>query len=90
MNRRIFVAGVSGAIGRVLCRLLVADGWIVVGTTRSPDKADALRAIGVAPVIVDVYGLVRSATGQRLLLVGPAPLGYVTGRIAHENTADRR
>ena len=53
--RRVLVAGASGAIGRRLCRLLVEDGWHVTGTTRSPDKAAALRAIGVEPAIVDVF-----------------------------------
>src|SRR5262245_62268121 len=55
MNSRVFVAGASGAIGRRLCRLLVNDGWEVVGTTRSPDRASALEAIGVHPIIVDVF-----------------------------------
>ena len=54
-NRKIFVAGASGAIGRRLCRLLVGDGWSVVGTTRSMDKAPLLRDIGVEPAIVDVF-----------------------------------
>jgi nucleoside-diphosphate-sugar epimerase len=51
----VFVAGASGAIGRVLCRLLVEDGWRVAGTTRSPAKASALRDLGVEPVVVDAY-----------------------------------
>ncbi|MGE5336442.1 MAG: NAD-dependent epimerase/dehydratase family protein [Gemmatimonadota bacterium] len=55
MNRKVFIAGASGAIGRPLCRLLVADRWTVIGTTRSQDKAAMLRAIGVEPVIVDVF-----------------------------------
>lgn len=55
MNRNIFVAGASGAIGRRLCRLLVNDGWSVVGTTRSPEKAQMLRDMGVEPAIVDVF-----------------------------------
>ena len=50
-----FVAGAGGAIGRVLCRLLVADGWRVVGTTRKAGRAEDLRIIGVEPVIVDVF-----------------------------------
>jgi len=50
-----FVAGAGGAIGEVLCRLLVADGWRVTGTTRSPDRARQLESIGVRPVIVDVF-----------------------------------
>lgn len=52
---RIFLAGASGVIGQRLSRLLVADGWQVTGTTRSADKAPLLRALGVEPVIVDVF-----------------------------------
>ena len=55
MKRNIFVAGASGAIGRRLCRLLVNDGWSVIGTTRSPEKAPMLRDLGVEPAIVDVF-----------------------------------
>lgn len=54
-DKTIFVAGASGVIGRRLCRLLVDDGWAVIGTTRSPDKAPDLRAIGVEPVVLDVF-----------------------------------
>ncbi len=54
-SKRIFVAGASGAIGCRLCRLLVDEGWSVIGTTRSVDKASVLRDIGVEPVIVDVF-----------------------------------
>ena len=51
----IFVAGAGGAIGRRLCLLLVAEGSQVAGTTRSAEKASALRSMGVEPVIVDVF-----------------------------------
>ena len=54
-NNKILVAGASGVIGRRLCRLLVEDGWRVTGTTRSPEKVAGLRAIGVEPVLVDVF-----------------------------------
>jgi len=54
-SRRIFVAGASGAIGRRLCRLLLDEGWSVIGTTRSLKKAPMLREIGVEPAIVDVF-----------------------------------
>lgn len=54
-DKRVFLAGATGAIGRRLCRVLVNDGWFVVGTTRSPEKAPLLRQLGVEPVIVDVF-----------------------------------
>lgn len=55
MAKRVFIAGATGAIGRPLCRLLVADGWEVTGTTRVPEKAESLAALGVTPEVVDVY-----------------------------------
>lgn len=54
-DRTVFLAGASGAIGRPLCRLLVKDGWRVVGTTRSREKVSALRDLGIEPVVVDVF-----------------------------------
>jgi nucleoside-diphosphate-sugar epimerase len=51
----VFVAGASGAIGRPLCRLLLDEGYTVVGTTRSPQKAAMLAGMGVQPVVVDVF-----------------------------------
>ena len=55
MRRTIFVAGASGAIGRRLCRLLVDDGWSVVGTTRSKEKLNLLTQLGAEPILVDVF-----------------------------------
>ena len=55
MKKCLFLAGASGAIGRRLAPLLVADGWRVVGSTRSADKSDVLRGLGVEPVVVDVF-----------------------------------
>jgi len=52
---RVFLAGAGGAIGRRLTPLLVTSGHRVVGTTRSAGKADALRALGAEPVVVDVF-----------------------------------
>jgi nucleoside-diphosphate-sugar epimerase len=54
-NRTVLVAGASGVIGRRLCRLLVDDGWNVVGMTRSEEKAQSLTAMGVKPLVVDVF-----------------------------------
>ncbi|BCG86100.1 dTDP-glucose 4,6-dehydratase [Mesorhizobium sp. 113-3-9] len=55
MGHRIFLAGASGAVGQRLIPQLLAAGHHVTGTTRSPDKAATLRALGVESVIVDVF-----------------------------------
>jgi nucleoside-diphosphate-sugar epimerase len=49
----IFLAGATGALGRALIPRLLEDGHTVTGTTRSPEKADALRALGATPAVVD-------------------------------------
>jgi nucleoside-diphosphate-sugar epimerase len=54
----IFIAGATGAVGRALIPKLIANGHAVTGTTRSNAKADALRALGATPAVVD--GLDRS------------------------------
>jgi nucleoside-diphosphate-sugar epimerase len=50
---RVFVAGATGVLGRSLLPMLVADGHEVTGMTRSPEKAQALRAAGAEPVVAD-------------------------------------
>ena len=52
---KIFLAGAGGVIGRRLTPLLRAAGHTVIGTTRSADRSDALRALGAEPVLVDVF-----------------------------------
>jgi nucleoside-diphosphate-sugar epimerase len=52
---RIFLAGATGAIGRRLTPLLLAQGHLVWGTTRSRDKAQFLQKLGASPVVVDVF-----------------------------------
>jgi 2-alkyl-3-oxoalkanoate reductase len=51
---RVFVAGASGAIGTRLVRQLVERGHEVIGSSRSPEKAERLRGLGVEPVVLDV------------------------------------
>lgn len=55
MSKTIFIAGATGAIGQPLSRLLIANGWKVYGSTRSTEKIDLLRKMGVEPVVVDVF-----------------------------------
>jgi 2-alkyl-3-oxoalkanoate reductase len=50
---RVFVAGASGAIGRVLVPRLVAAGHEVTGTTRSEEKAGAIREAGARAAVCD-------------------------------------
>jgi nucleoside-diphosphate-sugar epimerase len=52
---RVLVAGASGVIGLPLVKLLIATGHSVAGTSRSPIKAAGLRALGVTPLVIDVY-----------------------------------
>jgi nucleoside-diphosphate-sugar epimerase len=66
---RIFVAGATGAIGRRLVPLLVSNGHTVIGTTRTGRKADALRADGATPIVVD--GLDRDAVVETVVKADP-------------------
>ena len=50
---KIFVAGATGALGRVLVPQLVAGGHEVVGLTRTPSKQDLLRDLGARPAVAD-------------------------------------
>ena len=63
---RVFVAGASGAIGRPLVPRLVTAGHEVTGTTRSEARAEAIRAAGATPVVVDALDAdaLRSAVEQ--------------------------
>lgn len=57
MNKQksVLVAGATGVIGMRLCKMLVKDDWLVIGTTRDKKKTKLLEDIGVEPVVVDVY-----------------------------------
>jgi nucleoside-diphosphate-sugar epimerase len=57
----LFVAGGTGAIGRVLVPLLVNAGHTVVALTRSADRAPQLEQMGAVPVVGDVYDESRLA-----------------------------
>jgi nucleoside-diphosphate-sugar epimerase len=62
---RVFVAGATGAIGAHLVPQLVERGHEVIGTTRSPERAGRLRALGAEPVVLDILDrdAVRTAIG---------------------------
>jgi 2-alkyl-3-oxoalkanoate reductase len=51
---RIFLAGATGAVGKRLVPLLLANGHHVTGTTRSSAKLAGLRDAGAEGVVADV------------------------------------
>lgn len=55
MDQKVFVAGATGAIGTPLSALLLGAGFVVYGSTRRRDRAAALEAYGIVPVVVDVF-----------------------------------
>ena len=98
---KVMVVGAAGAIGTPLVRMLVADGHEVVGTTRSQEKADRLRALGAEPVILDA--LDETAVGRTVAAISPEvivrgdrvveprlePAAFRRGVRGHEPPADR-
>ena len=50
---KVFIAGATGALGRRLVPLLVAEGHDVTGMTRTPEKKGLLRDLGARPVVAD-------------------------------------
>ena len=57
----VFIAGGTGAIGRLLVPLLMDAKHRVVALTRSADRTSQLRHMGAEPVVGDVYDKVRLA-----------------------------
>jgi 2-alkyl-3-oxoalkanoate reductase len=82
---RIFLAGASGAVGSRLVPLLAGAGrHHVTGTTRTPAKADALRAAGVEPVIAD--GLDRDAIVAAVVAARPDVIVHQLTALAAMNS----
>ena len=62
---KVFVAGGSGAVGRVLVPRLVAAGHEVAATTRSADRVALLESLGAKPVVVDALDAEALAAAVR-------------------------
>jgi nucleoside-diphosphate-sugar epimerase len=62
---RVFVVGASGAIGTRLVPQLIDRGHEVIGSARSPEKAERLRRLGAESVVLDALDAraVREAVG---------------------------
>ncbi|MHA6264383.1 SDR family oxidoreductase [Arenibacterium sp. CAU 1754] len=72
MTKILFSFG-HGFSARGLAKLLVPQGWTIFGTTRSPDKADAIRATGVEPVIFPGHGVPKGLDQATHLLISAGP-----------------
>ncbi len=62
-----------GYSARALTRLLLPQGWRVVGTTRSADKADALARTGVEPLIWPGADIIPALDAATHILISAAP-----------------
>ncbi len=66
-----------GYSAQALAQLLLAQGWTVIGTTRSPDKAAALADTGITPLVwpdADIRPYLDQANAV-LVSAGPGPQG---------------
>ena len=64
-QKKIFLAGATGAIGSVLAPLLVDAGYAVYGSTRRAERASVLEAQEVAPVVVDIFDAAALASALK-------------------------
>lgn len=62
-----------GFSARALTRLLLPEGWRVIGTTRSPEKALALRAEGVEALVWPGEDMAPALAKASHLLLSAAP-----------------
>src|SRR5260370_3920578 len=68
---RVFVAGATGVLGRLVVRELVARGHAVTGLARSPASEAVLCRLGAAPApgdLFDVDSLIRAAAGADVVM----------------------
>lgn len=62
-----------GYSARALAQTLRARGWRIIGTTRKPEKADALRAEGVEPLLWPAADLARPLGAATHILISAGP-----------------
>ncbi|MGV6810735.1 MAG: SDR family oxidoreductase [Brevirhabdus sp.] len=89
MEKTMLIIGL-GYSARALTRHLLADGWSVIGTTRSEDKAKSLKAMGVEPAIFP-GGDLRPALDRAshlLLSAGPDEQGDPVLRSMRDEIAE--
>lgn len=83
---RIFLAGASGAIGRVLVPMLLDAGHEVVGTSRSAAAVADLATVGAKGVVLDV--LAAAATTEAVRTAAPDLVLHELTALAGGSSAD--
>ena len=80
-----------GYSARALTKLLLPQGWRVIGTTRSVEKADELRASGVEPLIwsADDMSAAIEAADHILISAGPNEDGDPTLNLLRDQIAQK-
>jgi nucleoside-diphosphate-sugar epimerase len=95
MTMKVFVAGATGAIGRLLVPMLVDAGHEVHGMTRSTGKQQLLRDVGAQPVVADALDADQVAEAvaraqpdvivHELTAIGPMDLRHFDSAFATTN-----
>ncbi|MCK4862381.1 MAG: SDR family oxidoreductase [Rhodobacteraceae bacterium] len=62
-----------GYTARVIGQSLLSEGWRVIGTTRSADKAAAMKADGIEPVLWPNQDITEALTAATHILLSAAP-----------------
>ena len=77
---RVFVAGGSGAVGRLLVPQLVARGHQLTATTTNPARLADLRALGADAVVM--VGLDAASVGEAVAAARPDAVVHMMTAIA--------
>jgi 2-alkyl-3-oxoalkanoate reductase len=77
---RVFVAGATGAIGSRLVPQLLGRGHQVIGSSRSAEKAEQLRALGADPIALDL--LDRDAVREAIAASPPDAIVHQASALA--------
>ncbi len=91
----VLITGANRGLGLEFARQYAADGWTVIGTARSPDRADELKALDVEILKLDVTdeasiaALARSLDGRPVdMLINNAGIFPRVGEIDKVDSGD--
>ncbi|MDZ4764588.1 MAG: NAD-dependent epimerase/dehydratase family protein [Chloroflexota bacterium] len=85
IGQSVLVTGATGFLGGALARRLIADGAHVRALVRAPDKADAVRALGVELVQGDVTeadSVLRALENQSIVFHAVVSYGDLAAQTA--------